>query len=299
MNKPKVIAIVGPTASGKTSLSIELAKRFGGEIVSADSRQVYRGLDIGSGKVTEEEMQGIPHHLLDVAEPNETYTGADFKKAASEAIEAILKRNNVPIIAGGSFFYLDLLRDKMQAATVEPDEAYRQELESLSTEVLFEKLKILDVHRANTIDKDNRRRLIRSLEIIKVLGVVPESKPLPSPYDWLIIGLDIQKETLHQNIKRRLEERFKKGMIDEVKGLIHNGVSIQRLESFGLEYRYIAKYLNGELSEPAMKEQLEIKIRQFAKRQMTWLKRDELIQWYEPTDRLEIFNQVKDFLLKK
>lgn len=292
MNKPKVIAIVGPTASGKTSLSIEIAQRYGGEVISADSRQVYRGLDIGSGKVTPEEMRGIPHHLLDVVSPMTVYTAADFKRDADEVISEIIERGNVPILAGGTFFYLELLRGTMQAAPVEPNPELRAELEQLSDSELLSQLQTKDPNRAETIDGENRRRLIRSLEIIATLGSVPEIVTTESPYDWLIIGVDITKEQLHRNIHTRLHERMTAGMIDEVKNLLTNGVSHERLEQFGLEYRYISRYLRGELSEEQMMEILETKIKQFAKRQLTWLKRDQTIEWYSPDDREAIFNRI-------
>lgn len=299
MNKPKVIAIVGPTSSGKTSLSIAIAKAFSGEVISADSRQVYVGMDIGTGKVTQSEMDGVPHHVIDVMSPEETYTAADFKRDATNAISAITGRGNLPIIAGGTFFYLDVLRGKMQPAPVEPNEELRKKLELLPTETLFSLLMEKDSTRAETIDRQNRRRLIRSLEIIDTLGAVPEVTITESPYNFFIIGIDIEKEALHKNIHSRLETRFKAGMIDEVRRLHTEGISYKRLDGFGLEYRYITKYLKGELSETDMKATLETKSRQFAKRQMTWLKRDQEINWFtSPLEINDICNTVKDFMLK-
>jgi tRNA dimethylallyltransferase len=296
MAKPKVVAIVGPTASGKTSLSIGLAKRFHGEVISADSRQVYRGLDIGSGKVTTEEMAEVPHHLLDVVEPMTIYTAADFKRDAENAIASIVTKNHLPVLAGGTFFYLELLRGTMQAAPVEPDLELRAKLETFSDSELFEQLQSKDSARAATIDRENRRRLIRSLEIIATLGHVPEVVPSESPYDWLILGVDISKERLHQNIHTRLHERIEAGMITEVESLVLNGVTHERLEQFGLEYRYISRYLLGQMTKVEMLEVLETKIKQFAKRQLTWLKRDTSIEWYPPENREAIFGRVDDFL---
>ena len=194
MNKPKVIAIVGPTASGKTSLSIALAQQFTGEIISADSRQVYQGLDIGSGKVTPDEMAGIPHHLLDIADPMTVYTGIDFVQDAEKALADILKREHTPIVVGGTFFYLDLLRGKVQAAPVLPNQAFRDSLEDLSNATLLKKLYAKDIDRAEKIDPHNRRRLVRALEITEALGTVPKPAETESPYEWLIIGIDIDKE---------------------------------------------------------------------------------------------------------
>ncbi len=296
-SKPKIIALVGPTASGKTALAVELAKRFNGEVISADSRQVYRGLDIGSGKVTEAEMAGIPHHLLDVAELTDTYTAADFVRDSKAAIADIISRGKIPIIAGGTFFYLDLLRGKMQTAAVEPNPTLQAELEKLSTEELSQKLMAADPDRAATIDHSNRRRLIRSLEIIDSLGKVPAVQSLPSDYDWLVFGIEIDKEILNQRIEKRIHDRLKNGMIEEVQNLLAAEVDAKRLEDFGLEYRYLTKYLLQEISYEEMVEQLFAKSRQFAKRQRTWLKRDSSIIWKQfPVTVEQVETEVTEFL---
>lgn len=295
--KPKVIAIVGPTASGKTSLSIEIAKKFNGEVISADSRQVYRGMDIGTGKVTKEEMDGITHHLLDIVDPMEVYSGADFKRDATVALDDIIKRDSLPIIAGGTFFYIELLRNNLQSAPVPPNPALRAELEKLSTEILFQTLQTKDSNRANDIDQFNRRRLIRALEIIDCLGTVPPITEAESPYDWLLLGIDITKEQLHLNIHRRLHSRLEIGMVEEVKQLHHNGVNYERLDSFGLEYRYIARYLQNKITYEEMLTEIESKSRQYAKRQMSWLRRDKSILWVKPENLSEIFKQITFFIL--
>ncbi len=296
MSKPKVIAIVGPTASGKTALSIEIAKRFGGEVISADSRQVYVGMDIGTGKVTLEEMDGVPHHLIDVASPTTVYTGADFVKDASNAITNIINKGCVPVIAGGTFFYIDLLRGKISNAPVEPNPEFRDSISHLSTNELFKLLETKDPERASTIDSSNRRRLERALEVVHALGKVPESVVMESPYDWLLIGVETTKEILHDKIHDRLIARLADGMIAEVENLYKQGVSYQRLESFGLEYRYIAQYLQNTLTYEEMVSILETKIRQYAKRQMTWLKRDTEIEWFAPENREAIFERAVTFL---
>jgi len=296
MKKPKVIAVVGPTASGKTSLSIRLAKKYSGEVISADSRQVYTGMDLGTGKVTVDEMQDIPHHLIDVADPMDIYTGSDFTRDASQALKGILSRKHLPIIAGGTFFYLELLRGNMQAAPVEPDLEFRKTLEKYSTEELFDLLQAKDPRRAETVDPDNRRRLERSLEIIHTLGAVPEVEKTESPYDWLLLGVDIPKETLHYNISLRLETRLDQGMIAEVQGLLNSGVTPKRMDDFGLEYRYILKYIQQEITYEEMCEQIDAKSRQFAKRQLTWLKRYPEIHWVEPKNTSGIFQLTEKFL---
>lgn len=298
MSKPKVIAIVGPTASGKTALSINLAQQFNGEVISADSRQVYRGMDLGTGKVTKDEMGDIPHHLLDVADPKtDTYTATDFALQADGAVTDIVTRRHLPIIAGGTFFYLDLLRGLRASAPVPPNAALRTELEKKSTEELSTELRNLDPRRADTIDHDNRRRLIRALEVVSTLGHVPETTPTDSPYDMLVIGIDVPVEILNERIHKRIIDRIDRGMIDEINALHESGVSWERMASFGLEYRSISSYLQGNLTKDAMIEELATKTRQFAKRQRLWLKHDQSIVWLPfPVDTDKAIAQVKQFL---
>ncbi len=296
MSKPKVVAVVGPTASGKTDLSLAIAKEFIGEIISADSRQVYRGMDIGTGKISKEEMQGIPHHLIDITNPMKIYTGADFKRDAAIAINEITERGHLPIITGGTFFYLDLLREKMTAAPVEPNEDFRNSLAHFKDEELYEELKKKDAARAETIDPFNRHRLIRALEIIEALGSVPPTPQVESPYDWLIIGIEVPTEPLHDKIHNRLHDRLSAGMIEEVEQLHGEGISWERFEDLGLEYRYISRYLQKKLTYDEMTEELETKIRHYAKRQMTWLKKDADIEWFPLEDKKEVFARIKKFL---
>lgn len=297
MSKQKVIAILGPTASGKTSLAIELAKQINGEVISADSRQVYRGLDIGSGKVTPTEMQGVPHHLIDIITPNETYSGADFVRDASAAIADITARGKVPIIAGGTFFYVDLLRGRQSAAPVPHNPTIQAELEMLSTEELVARLTAADPRRLASIDIKNRRRLIRALEIIASLGTVPEIVPTESQYEWLIFGISIETELLNTRIEQRLHERLAGGMEEEVAHLLANGITKERLADFGLEYRYLVRRHYHELSYEQMTTELFAKIRQFAKRQRTWLKRDHAIIWKPfPVQAADIIAETNSFL---
>lgn len=300
MQKPKILVIVGPTASGKSALAVELALRLNGEIISADSRQVYRGLDIGSGKITKEEMKGVPHHLLDIINPDKTYSGADFVRDANIAILDILKRGKLPIITGGTFFYIELLLGISKSAPVAPNFPLRTELEKFSNEDLYLKLQTLDKDRANNIDKHNRHRLIRSLEIIEALGKVPIIQINDFPYEWQTIGIHMEKELLHERIKTRLEERLKHGMIKEVEGLLQKGISNERLISFGLEYRYLTEYLLEKITYEQMFTEILNKSKQFAKRQLTWLKRDKSIIWKEfPIDINKLEIEVKNFLNKQ
>lgn len=294
-NKPKILVIVGPTASGKTSLSIELSKQFNGEVISADSRQVYRGLDIGSAKVTKGEMDGVPHHLLDIADPKDTYNASDFKRDAEIAISDILSRGKLPIICGGTFFYIDALLNKVSLPEVKPDEILRAKLEEKSADELLTILEKLDPVRAGNIEKNNKRRLVRAIEIATTLGTVPPPQTVDSPYDVLTVGLEVDMQTHGDILKKRIEERLSTGMVEEVENLINAGVTHDKLDSFGLEYRYISRYLQGMMSYEDMIEELAIKSRQFAKRQMTWLKRDQSIEWFNREDK-HIVDVVKEYL---
>jgi tRNA dimethylallyltransferase len=293
--KPKIIAIVGPTASGKTALSVALADKFSGEVISADSRQVYHGLDLGSGKVTPSEMLGIPHHLLDIADPMQVYTANDFKRDGTAAIIEIVERHHLPIIAGGTFMYLDTLLGKIIPPEVPPNAELRAKLENLTTASLLERLRVLDPSRAETIDPDNPRRLIRAIEVATALGHVPKTKP-ESLYDVLTIGLLLPTEELHTRIHDRLLARLEAGMVKEVEDLLAIGVTHERLEDLGLEYRYLSRFLRGDMPYDAAIAELEVKSRQFAKRQMTWLKRDHSIKWFNPSEQAIIFSTVEQFL---
>lgn len=298
----KIIVILGPTASGKSDVAIKLAKKFDGEIISADSRQVYRGMDIGTGKVTSAEQKMAVHHMLDVADPNEEFNISHFKKLAEKKIKDILKRGKIPIICGGTGFWIQSIVDNVQLPEVKPDTELRNLLRNKSTEELFAMLKKMDSERAENIDAKNKVRLIRAIEICKTLGKVPSQSSVishqKSKYEFLEIGIEIEKEVLNEKIKKRLGQRFSIGMIEEVQNL-HNppaggGVSWERLESFGLEYRWIARYLQKKISLDEMMNKLYFDIIHYAKRQMTWFKKDKRILWLK--DYAEIEKAVQKFL---
>jgi len=295
MNKPKILIVVGPTASGKTSLAVSIAKEFNGEVISADSRQVYRGLDIGSAKVTVPEMEGVKHHLIDIVDLSETYNAADFKRDAELAIKDILSRGKLPIICGGTFFYIDTLLNRVSLPKVEPNERLREELESKDTKSLLAILEKLDPVRAKTIDQKNKRRLIRAIEVASTLGFVPRPVSEDLPYDILVIGLTVDMTKHGDTLKKRIEDRLQIGMVEEVENLLKLGVTHAKLESLGLEYTYLSRYLRGDLSLETMISELAIKSRQFAKRQLTWLKRDSTIHWFNRDDK-HIIDVVKAFL---
>ena len=301
-NKPKLIVILGPTASGKSKLAVQLARKFDGEIISADSRQVYHGMDIGTAKITKKEMGGVPHYLLDVANPERRFTVAQYKKLALAAIKKILKKGKIPIICGGSGFYIQAIVDNISIPEVKPDLKLRANLEKKTAEQLFAELKKLDPNRAKNIDRFNKRRLIRALEIIYKTG-----RPVPpfiishpchpeldsgsrlgfrvkpgmtsSGFDTLFIGVKKTKNELTKMIHQRLLRRLKQGLITEVKKLKKTGLSWRRLEEFGLEYRWIAKYLQKKIDYQTMINSLQKDSEHFAKRQMTWFKRDNRIHW--------------------
>jgi len=292
--KKKIIVIVGPTASGKSDLAVKLAKKFNGEVISADSRQVYKGMDIGTGKITKKEMRGIKHYLLDVASPKRRFTVSQYQKLALRAIEKILKKGKVPIICGGTGFYIQAVIDGILLPSVPPNWELRRKLEKKTPEQLYEFLKKLDPQRAKTIEKKNPRRLIRAIEIAKKIGKVPPLKKQPLPYPVLILGIKKTKEELRKLIKKRLLKRFKKGMVAEVKKLRKQGISWKRLEGFGLEYRWIACFLQKKISFPEMVEKLQKDIEEFARRQMVWWKKDKRVHWI--TSPKEAEKKVKEFL---
>lgn len=300
--KPKLIVILGQTATGKSDFAVEVARQFGGEVVSADSRQVYKGMDLGTGKVTKKEMRGIPHYMLDIVSPrNKTFSASDFQKLASKKIDEIIKKGKVPIICGGTGFYLDTIVNGNIFPEVPPNEKLRKELYSKSTIALFEYLKKIDLRRAKDIDPKNKVRLIRAIEIAKALGKVPKINKSDSPFDLIKIGLIFPNEELKQRIYIRLIKRMKLGMLKEMENLHRSGVSWKKMESFGLEYRYSAFYLQGKISKEEMVEKLFSQIWHFAKRQNTWFKRDKDIIWINPTKKTEVSKAEKEILkfLKK
>ncbi|MBD3247787.1 tRNA (adenosine(37)-N6)-dimethylallyltransferase MiaA [Candidatus Falkowbacteria bacterium] len=308
-NKNKVIVILGTTASGKTGLGVRLAHGLGGEIISADSRQVYKGMDIGTGKdLAEYEIDGqkIAYHLIDVADPKERYSLADFQKEAFAAIDDILKRGQLPIIVGGTGQYLEAVVENYKLSDAEPNKELREKLEKADIDEIFAQIKEINSKFASNInesDRKNKRRLIRYLEVLQASGgdFEPLRRPQESQYDFLMLGLTHPKEILSERIDKRLEQRLEEeGMVEEVQELNRNGLSFERLEEFGLEYKYISKYLKDELEYEEMKEKLAQEIKKFAKKQMTWYKRWEKrgrkIHWVEDKD--DANNLIENFLGK-
>lgn len=292
---PKILVVCGPTATGKSDLAVELALAFNGEVISADSRQVYKGLDIGAGKITKAEMKGVPHHLLDVIDPKKTYTAENFRIDGKKAIEDILRRGRLPIVCGGTGFYIDALIYGEEFPAVPPDQKLRVSLAKKTPEALMKIISKLDPKRAKSLDPHNKVRIIRAIEIAKALGEVPKVKR-KTRYETLYIGLTTDRETLRKRIRDRLTRRVRAGMIDEVKKLRAKGLSWKRLNSLGLEYRYVALLLQKKISKEEMLQRLESEIIHFAKRQMTWFKRNKEIRWFSLDERGKIGQEVKAFL---
>ncbi len=273
----RLVVIMGTNASGKSGLGVELALRYGGELVSADSRQVYRGLDLGSGKITPEETRGVPHHLIDVCRPGDFFSMADFQRLAYQAIDGIIARGRLPFLVGGTGLYVDSVTEGYELSEVEPDLALRAHLETFETPALYEMLKekLPDAE----IDPKNRNRVMRALERLAADDYHPgRRKPR---YEVLKLGVTWPREILKARIDERLERRLKEGMVEEVRGLLEAGVSTEFLMKLGLEYRYLTRYLLGEIGYDQMVLELGNAIKKFAKRQMTWFRRDPRIIWLD------------------
>jgi tRNA dimethylallyltransferase len=288
--RPKLIVVLGPTASGKSALGIALAQQFGGEIVSADSRQVYRGLDIGTAKVTADEQALIPHHLLDIVEPQETYTVAQFQQDAIAAIATIVERGHVPLLVGGSPHYIQAVVDNLTIPGVPPQPDLRTRLETQPLPALLQQLEQLDPQSAATIDRHNPRRVIRALEVCLITGkpfseLRGKAQPL---YHSLLLGVQWPRPVLYQRIDARVDERMSQGMVQEVRDLLIRGITHERLDAFGLEYRYISRWLRGEFaSEEEMVQRLKYAIHDFTRRQLTWFRRETRIIWIEGGPQME------------
>lgn len=288
----KLIVILGTNASGKSDLAIRLAQHFGGEIVSADSRQVYRKLDLGSGKITAEQAALVKHHLIDVVDVGDYYSLAQYQAAAYRAIDAIIAGGKRPFLVGGTGLYISAVVEGYELVDVPPNESLRAELEPLPLGELVERLERADPEAARRVDRGNRRRLIRALEIAGAgRGHAAARKSLPR-YECLQLGLTWPREAQVERIEKRLQARLAQGMIEEVAQLRAEGVSDVRLEKLGLEYRYISRFLRGELkSREELRTQLGVAIRQFAKEQLTWFKRDPRILWLDPFG--DLFDQAR------
>lgn len=312
-SKPKLIVVLGPTAVGKSDAAVLIAlaisaaaqtnmksgdnKKARGikaEIISADSRQVYTGLNIGAGKITKKEMKGVPHHCIDIVSPKRKalFTVSQFQEHAYAAIEGILKRGNIPILCGGTGFYIDSIVDGIVLPDVKTNQDLRKKLGDYSTEKLAEMLSKLDKERLDSIDPQNRVRIIRSIEIAQELGKVPKLVK-QSKYDTLLIGLDMEKEKLMNKVHARAIKRQRHGMIAEAKKLHAAGVTWKRMRHFGLEYGLLADFLQGKMGREEFTERLLIETWQYAKRQRTWFYKKEGVSWLDPTKASDMKKMVK------
>lgn len=276
--KNKIICVVGTTASGKSDIGVELALKFGGEIISADCRQVFKGLDLGSGKITQEEMKGVPHHLLDIREPNEFFSMANFQELAYEKIEEIIARGNLPFIVGGTGLYVDSVADGYVLSGHAPDLQYRAELETYDTPRLYAML--MEKMPDSDVDPRNRNRVMRLLERIRSGDdITPRQE---ARYDALRLGITWDRPILKERIDIRLKKRMEMGMVDEVRRLMENGATPLFLDKLGLEYRYVYRYLSGQIAtEDEMLDELSRAIKRFAKRQMIWFRKNKSIVWLD------------------
>lgn len=282
----RVIAVVGATASGKTSYAIELAKKINGEIISADSRLVYKGMDIGTAKPTIDEMQEIPHYMIDVVEPEYNYSVGLYVKEAKKRITDIISRGKVPIVAGGTGLYFRVLLENYDLPDVKPDYELRKELSSYSYEELLEMLTKLDEKAANSVEKNDKKKLIRYIEIIKLAGkpldLVRGVKEKEFNVEW--VGLNFPREILYDRINKRVDLMIEQGLIDETKKLLQKHGRISNITDT-IGYREVLSYLDGELSLDEAKDKLKQNTRNYAKRQLTWFRKNEQINWNCYPDR--------------
>lgn len=282
----RVIAVVGATASGKTSYAIELAKKINGEIISADSRLVYKGMNIGTAKPTIDEMQEIPHYMIDVVEPEYNYSVGLYVKEAKKHITDIISRGKVPIVVGGTGLYFRVLLENYDLPDVKPDYELRKELSSYSYEELLEMLTKLDEKAANSVEKNDKKKLIRYIEIIKLAGkpldLVRGVKEKEFNVEW--VGLNFPREILYDRINKRVDWMIEQGLIDETKKLLQKHGRISNITDT-IGYREVLSYLDGELSLDEAKDKLKQNTRNYAKRQLTWFRKNEQINWNCYPDR--------------
>ena len=280
---PPVIVLVGPTSSGKSSLAVQLAKTFDGEVVSADSRQVYKRLDIGSGKITESEMEGVPHWLLSIAELERRYTVIDYHRDCYSALEKISTKQKLPIITGGSGYYIDTVIKNITYLSSNP--SIKEKVDGFSARKLWEEFhKNLPEGLRLQIDENNIPRVRRALSLYLTHGKIPSPTTHPPKYKFIKIGVDLPDKLLKNKIQHRTRERLEDGMIQEVKDLIADGISKDRLFEIGLEYRAITQHVQGQIERHELEEEINRLDWNYVKRQRKWFKRDREIEWFDTSD---------------
>ena len=293
--KPKVIVICGPTASGKTSLSIELAKRINGEIVSCDSMQIYQEMNIGTAKPTVEEMQGIKHYVLDFVSPEERYSVADYKRDAKKAIKEIINKGKTPIVVGGTGLYIDSLIYEIEYPNIKFDEDYRQQLEKRvkeeGLEKLYEEAEKIDPSAIQKISQNDEKRILRILEIYHATGKTKtqqeiESRKKPAEYDYRVYGLKWDREILYERINKRVDKMIEKGLIEEVKEILKKHKEFPTAMQ-GLGYKEVVEYLNENDTKEEMIEKIKMETRRYSKRQMTWFRKNKQTIWLDGQAEVE------------
>lgn len=300
-NKENLFILIGPTAIGKTDLSIKLAQMMNGEIISADSMQIYKYMNIGSAKVTKEEMQEVPHHLIDNVYPDEDFTVANYKNHATTLISNINKEGRLPIIAGGTGLYINSIVYNLQFTEVPPNESIRNQLELLSNEDLYKELENIDNTSANKLNVNDRKRVIRALEIYKSTGKTmseynKDFRMENQDYNLVMIGLNMDRARLYDRINRRVDIMINSGLIDEVKGLLEMGYNKNLVSMQGIGYKEIIMYLEEEISLDESIALIKQKSRNYAKRQLTWFRRDERIKWMNLDDYSNLEKLSKDII---
>ncbi|RAV02377.1 tRNA (adenosine(37)-N6)-dimethylallyltransferase MiaA [Paenibacillus sp. YN15] len=295
-DKPPLLVLVGPTAIGKTGLSIELAKRYGCEIISGDSMQVYRGMDIGTAKITREEMQGVPHHMVDICEPDYPFSVAEFQERVRQLILDIGSRGAIPFIVGGTGLYIESICYDFQFTDVGSDEEFRQEqrqyLEEHGPEALHARLAERDPGSAARLHANDTRRVIRALEVLHLTGrtlteqLAGQTKE--SPYNLCLTGLTMDRDILYNRIEARIDKMMELGLVEEVKGLLARGITRSHISMQGLGYKEIAAYLDNEMSLPEAVRLLKRDTRHFAKRQLSWFRHMKDINWIEIPEHAKV-----------
>lgn len=309
MKKKPLIILTGPTAVGKTALSIKLAKTVNGEIISADSMQVYKGMDIGSAKIMPEEMEGVKHHLIDVLEPSEEFNIVKFQELSKQALKEIYAQGKVPIIAGGTGFYIQSVLYDIEFETNENNREYRTWLEAIATkeggvQTLYAMLKEKDPKSANIIHENNVKRVIRALEFFEETGTPisehnEEQREKESPYNFCYFVLNDDREKLYSNIDRRVDIMFETGLVEEVKKLHIKGYTKNMVSMQGLGYKEVLDYLNGEISLERAAYLIKRDTRHFAKRQLTWFRREKTVTWVDKQQFNHDETAILDFMIKQ
>ena len=292
--KPKVIVICGPTASGKTSLSVELAKKCNGEIISADSMQIYKDMNIGTAKVTQEEMQGIKHYMIDIVYPTERYSVAEFKVQAEKTIEEILKKGKTPIIAGGTGLYINSLIYNIQYNDIKIDEEYRKYLEERvekeGLQNLYEEAKKIDCEAMKSISQNDKKRILRVLEMYHQTGktkteLEKESRKEEVKYDYKVYAINWEREELYKRINKRVDIMIEQGLIKEVENILKKYNKFPTAMQ-GLGYKEVVEYLDKKITKEEMIEKIKMETRRYAKRQITWFKKIENVKWIQGNETI-------------